>query len=166
MSIGASDMDSIRFGRWELMCNPELTRKSYASVTVGGPEQCGCDPCLNFIAARQQIYNPDVLELFKQLGISHNREVEIYHMARVGPGRHLYGGWFHFVGSIASGADAAMQVAENTWQPALEKASESFSLGFSSRIGLVRESFKNLPLVQLEFTAEVPWILDKAEPIH
>ena len=165
MSIGASEMDAIRFGRWELLYDPELTGKSYASVTVGGPEECGCDPCLNFIAARQQIYKPGVLELFRKLGISHDREVEIYHLARVSPGRHLYGGWFHFVGSIASGADAAMQVTENSWRPALEKTSESFSLGFSSRLGLVRRPFKNLPLVQLEFMAEVPWILDKAEPI-
>jgi hypothetical protein len=164
LSTGASKMESIRFGRWELMCDPELTRKSYASVTVGGPEECGCDPCLNFIAARQHTYQSVVLELFDKLGIFCEREVEIYHMARLKPGRHLYGGWFHFVGSIVAGADAAKQISENIWQPALEKTSESFSLGFSSRIALAREPFKNLPLVQLEFTAEVPWILDKTEP--
>jgi hypothetical protein len=164
LSMGANKMESIRFGRWELICDPDLTRKSYAAVTVGGPEGCGCEPCFNFAAARQEIYKPEVLELFEKLGISPDREVEIYHMARLSPGRHLYGGWFHFVGSIVTGADAAKQIAENTWQPALEKTSDSFSLGFSSRLELVREQFKNLPLVQLEFTAEVPWILDKAEP--
>jgi len=157
-------MESIRFGRWELICDPDQTRKSYAAVNIGGPEECGCDPCLNFAVARRQIYTLDALELFERLGISRDREVEIYHMVRLAPGRHLYGGWFHFVGSIVSGADAAKQIAENTWQPALQKMSESFSLGFSSRVALVREPFKNLPLVQLEFTAEVPWILEKAEP--
>jgi len=157
-------MESINFGRWKLTCDPESTRKAYAVVPMGSPEECGCEPCLNFIAARQQIYKPDVLELFRKLGISHDREVEIYHMARLGPGRHLYGGWFHLVGSIVSGADAARQIAENTWQPHLEKTSDSFSLGFRSQIELVRPPFKNLPLVQLEFTVEVPWILDRAEP--
>ena len=157
-------MDSIRFGRWELNCDPELTRNAYMAVKIGGPEECGCDPCLNFAAARHQIYKQDVLALFEKLGISHDREVEIYHMACLGPIRHLYGGWFHFVGSIVSGADAAKQIAENTWQPDLEKTSISFSLGFRSRIELVRPSFKNLPLVQLEFTAEAPWIIDKTEP--
>jgi hypothetical protein len=164
LRTGTSKMESIRFGRWELLCDPELTRKSYASVITGGPEECGCEPCLNFIAARQQIYKPDVLELFRKLGISHDREVEIYHMARVRPGRHLYGGWFHFVGSIVSGADAAKQMAENLWQPDLERTSELFSVGFSSRLALVRDPFKNLPLVQLEISAEVPWILDRPEP--
>jgi len=157
-------VESIRFGRWQLSCDPDLTRKSYAAVAIGGPEECGCVPCLNFAAARQQIYKPDVLALFEKLGIPHDREVEIYHMARLTSGRHFYGGWFHFVGSIVSGSDAAKQIAENTWQPDLEKTSDSFSLGFSSRIELIREPFKSLPLVQLEFTAEVPWILDQAEP--
>jgi hypothetical protein len=160
---GTSKLESIRFGRWELLCEPELTRKSYAAVITGGPEKCGCEPCLNFIAARQQIYKPEELELFRKLGISDDREVEIYHLARVRPGRHLYGSWFHFVGSIVPGTDAARQIAENLWQPDLDGTSEFFSVGFSSRLALVRNQFKNLPLVQLEISAEVPWILDKAE---
>ena len=157
-------MESIRFGRWELSCDPESTRKAYAALSIGGPEECGCDPCLNFAAARGEIYRPEILALLEKLGILPNREVEIYHMARLESGRHLYGGWFHFVGSIISGADAAKQVAENVWQPDLEGTSEYFSLGFSSRLELVREPFAGLPLVQLEFTAKVPWVLATTEP--
>ena len=157
-------MESVHFGRWELSCDPESTRKAYAAVSMGGPEECGCEPCLNFAAARDQIYESNVRALLEKLGVSPNREVEIYHTARLESGRHLYGGWFHFVGSIISGADAAKQVAENVWQPDLEKTGEYFSLGFSSRLGLVRKPFAGLSLVQLEFTAKVPWILAAAEP--
>jgi hypothetical protein len=85
-------------------------------------------------------------------------------MAGLKSGRHLYGGWFHFVGSLISGADAAKKVAEHTWQPDLQKISEHFSLGFSSRSQLVRPPFKDLPLVQVEFTTEVPWILNLPAP--
>src|SRR6267142_1334924 len=85
-------------------------------------------------------------------------------MARLASGKHLYGGWFHFVGSILSGADAAKQVAENLWQPDLERISENFNLGFSSRVELARKPFVGLRLVQLEFTAEVPWVLTTPEP--
>jgi hypothetical protein len=105
-----------------------------------------------------------VLQLFGYLGISPSRETEIYHMARLKSGKHLYGGWFHFVGSITSGPDAAKEVAQNIWHPDLAETSEHFRLGFSSRLGLVRESFKGAPLVQLEFTAEVPWVLAAPEP--
>lgn len=157
-------MQSVQFGRWEISSDAESTRRAYASVSIGGPEECGCEPCLNFAAVRAQIYPANVLYLFEELGISPNREVEIYHMARLSSGRHLYGGWFHFVGSILSGADAATQVAENLWQPNLEVADENLSLGFSSRLELVREPFAGLHLVQLEFTAKVPWVLASTEP--
>ena len=85
-------------------------------------------------------------------------------MARLESGKPLYGGWFHLVGSIFFGADAAKQVSENTCRPDLEGESENFSLGFTSRAHLVRESFKGLQLVQLEFTAQIPWILEAEEP--
>src|SRR6266852_2226900 len=157
-------MESIHFGRWQLSCDPESTRKAYSAVRIGGPEECGCEPCLNFVAARDQIYETDVRTLLEKLGVSPNREVEIYHMARLESGRHLYGGWFHFVGSIIFGADAAKQVSENVWQPDLESESDNFSLGFTSLVHLIRKPFNGLPLVQLEFTAQIPWILDAKEP--
>lgn len=157
-------MKSVRIGRWEISYDTESTRKAYGAVPVGGPEECGCEPCRNFAAARTQIYPANVLSLFERLGISLDREVEVYHLARLSSGKHRYGGWFHFVGSILSGADAAKQVAENLWQPDLEVENENFSFGFSSRLGLVRKPFVGLPLVQLEFTAKVPWVLASPEP--
>jgi hypothetical protein len=157
-------MESVRFARWELSCNPESTRNAYATIAEGGPEKCGCELCLNFAAARGQIYEPKVLSLFEMLGIPYDREVETYHMARLESGRHLYGGWFHFVGSIVAGDDAVKQIAEKTWQPDLEETSEFFSLGFTSRLALVRHPFVGLPLIQLEFAAKVPWVLAGKEP--
>ena len=157
-------MESIRFGRWEVACDAEATRKAYAAVPIGGPEECGCEPCKNFGTARAQIYTLDVLALLEKLGISSNREVEVYHMGRLESGRHLYGGWFHFAGSILAGSDAAKQIAKNVWKPDLEGIGEYFNLGFSSRLGLVRKPFIELPLVQLEFTAKVPWVLLTPEP--
>ena len=85
-------------------------------------------------------------------------------MARRESGKHFYGGWFHFVGSILSGADAARRIAENMWKPDLGAQSEFFSLGFSTRALLVREPFKGSPLVQLEFTVKIPWVIGAQEP--
>jgi len=85
-------------------------------------------------------------------------------MARLESGKHFYGGWFHFVGTILSGADAAKQIEENLWQPDLENQSEFFALGFSARSDLIREPFKGLPLVQFEFTANIPWTINADEP--
>jgi hypothetical protein len=154
----------IRFGRWQLEADPVATREAYASIPKGGPEECSCEPCKNFIAARERIYPTEVLALFDKLGISFNREVEIYHMGRMESGKHFYGGWFHCVGSILSGADAAKHVADNVWRPDLENVTEGFSLGFSSRIELLRKPFEGKPIVQVEFTANVPWVISSPEP--
>jgi hypothetical protein len=157
-------LKQLEYGRWTLSIDPAATKAAYAKVISGGPEECGCEPCLNFAAQRHEIYSPAVIALFESLGIQSNREVEVYHMARLESGKHLYGGWFHFVGTIVSGAEAAKQISENTWRRDLEIESEDFSLGFISRVELVREPFKGLQLVQLEFTSHVPWILAAKEP--
>jgi hypothetical protein len=119
----------IEIGRWKIASDAESPRKAYAATLMGGPEECGCRPCLNFAAQRDETYPPDVMQLFEQLGIAPNRETEIYHMARLESGKHLYGGWFHFVGSIISSADAAQKIGENIWQPNLEARSEFFFSG-------------------------------------
>jgi len=155
---------SIEYGRWVINSDADATKNAYAQLTAGSPEECGCEPCLNFAEQRNKIYSAAVLALFASLGIQSNREAEIYHMARLENGQHLYGGWFHLVGSIISGADAAKQIAQNAWQPDLESESENFSLGFTSRLELVRKPFKGLQLVQVEFAAQIPWILTAKEP--
>ena len=157
-------LKSVASGRSKLSSHATATRTAYAKLAVGSPEECGCEPCRNFAAQRNTIYSPPARALFEALGIRSDREAEIYHMSRVESGRHLYGGWFHFVGFIVSGADAAKLVSENVWRPDLESESENFGLGFTARVHLVREPFKGSPLVQLEFDAHVPWILEAKEP--
>ena len=91
-------MKAIRFGRRELAADLEATREAYINVSKGGPEECPCEPCKNFIAARKGIYPAEVLALFHKLGISFSREAEVYHMARLQSRKQLYGGWFPLCG--------------------------------------------------------------------
>jgi hypothetical protein len=157
-------MRTLSFARWGLSSDMESTKGRYTGLTTGAPEQCGCEPCRNFAAQRAEVYPAAALQLFESLGIEANREAEIYHMARLKSGKHLYGGWFHFVGSILDGQDAAVQVSENLWRPALEEISDGFSLGFTSKLALVPKSFDGLQVVQLEFNAQLPWTLESMEP--
>ena len=157
-------MERIGLGRWELEADRDATREAYANVPMGGAEECPCEPCKNFIAVRERVYPGEVLALFEKLGISFEREVEVYHMARMESGKHFYGGWFHFVGRILSGGDAVKHVAENVWQPDLEGVTEDFSLGFRSRAELLRKPFEGKTIVQVEFTANVPWVISSPEP--
>jgi hypothetical protein len=157
-------MKLLEYGRSVISSDVDATRTAYQGLVMGSPEECGCEPCLNFAAQRNAIYPPAALALFESLGIQSNREEEIYHRGRVELGRHLYGGWFHLVGSIISGSDGAQQVLENIWQPDLKSDSENFSLGFTSRVHLVRKPFKGRNLLQLEFNAHIPWIFEAKEP--
>lgn len=157
-------MRTLEFARWKLDSDAESTRECHAKLDAGAPEHCGCEPCKNFARQRAEAYPQSALELFERLGVAANREAEIYHMARLQSGRHLYGGWFHFVGAIVEGRDAAMQVTENVWRPDLESVSEWFKLGFSSRLALVPKAFEGLQVVQLEFNAQLPWTLESSEP--
>ena len=39
-----------------ISCDYEGTVRVYSQIDIGGPEECGCDDCLNFVAARDTVY--------------------------------------------------------------------------------------------------------------
>ena len=96
-------MELIRVGRWEVEVDAAETARVQAARDSGSPESCGCLHCRNCVAARHLAYPPEAIRLLKSLGVPENRESELYHCGEVEPGVHFYGGWFHFVGRIASG---------------------------------------------------------------
>jgi hypothetical protein len=94
------------------------------------------------------------LEVLSSLGIDPQKEGEVYHLGRKSRGRHSYGGWFHFVGSLETTGDFAPV---------------RFSPGFITwmcRAGAPHLSvLDGLPLVQVEFAADdVPWVIKDKEP--
>src|SRR5687768_14482682 len=93
-------MTSITYRDWILECDVDATSRAYGRILFGGAEECGCSGCRNFIEQREFIFPTEVLSLFAQLGINYKGDAEIYHVARLESGSHLYGGWFHFVGNI------------------------------------------------------------------
>jgi hypothetical protein len=139
----------IPYREWIFNCDVEATRKAYDSIVSGGAQQCGCAYCLNFIEWRQSNFPAEVLDLFAELGIDYRKEVEAYQMARSASGLHLYGAWFHFVGRIVK-------------QPvAPENLTRQFSIDFLNKSDLAAKGFAGRPLVQVEITAEVSWLLEE-----
>jgi hypothetical protein len=43
--------------------------------------------------------------LLDKLGGDPRKDAEVYHNARLTPGRHHYGGWYHFVGTLDQTGD-------------------------------------------------------------
>jgi hypothetical protein len=153
----------ITFDRWRFTCDREATQKAYAATLVGGPEECGCTYCLNFAEQRSAICPEAMLNLFAKIGIEPNQEAEVYQMVRLESGRHLYGGWFHFIGSLLPGKDAVGKAAESLWASNLENVTE-FSFKFTERADLALKPFEGLPLVQLEFLAKILRVINAEEP--
>ncbi len=177
-------MEFIRFRKWELECDREATRHAYKSIERGA-EGCSEDKCQNFAAARLHAYPQEALELFETLGIDFRREAETYYVARVTPdlvrawreqgrpvsetvlGLHFYEGWFHFVGGVRSGPDSFVPIpGTNGGTIELEPLTDRFSIGFTGNRGaVVQAPFRGSPLVELDFEACIPWVLQKPEPL-
>jgi hypothetical protein len=89
----------------------------------------------------------------ESLGIDPTKDGEVYHNCRLAPGKHHYGGWFHFVGSLDVRGDfSPVHFGDDFCAYLCEKGAPCLP------------ELKDLPLVQLEFTAAaVPWRLNEPE---
>ena len=156
----------LQIGRWSLRPDVERTREAHSQLTKSGAAECGCSGCANFEAVRSQILAGPLGTILSQLGIDPPWEVEIYEMGRAPSGLHIYGGWFHIVGVLESGPDAWRPIEghESAATADFDPLSPTLSIGFHSNVALVRPSFQGMPLVQLEISAELPWVIDADEP--
>lgn len=140
-----------RFGNWTFTVDRTATAKAYAQ-RVG--YRCDCAWCRNFRLARDRVIPDAFVDFLRRLGVDPQMEAEVYELGRGEDGRHLYGGWFHFVGRLETIGDF----------PPVE-----FGPGFSAF--LVSAHAPGLPslagaqVVQLEFTCDsVPWLLAEPDP--
>jgi hypothetical protein len=88
------------FGEWEYTCDRASTIEAYARASAGGSDTCRCNTCRNFAAVRASVFPPSFLTVLDSLGIDPRKDGEVYHNARIEPGRHDYAGWFHFIGAL------------------------------------------------------------------
>ena len=149
----------VQIGRWVLRPDVRRTLEAHSKLTASGATACGCIGCLNFEAVRSRLLEGPLGSVLEKLGISPPWEVEVYELGRAPSGLHHYGGWFHFVGTIESGAPALRSGSAD-----FEQLSSTVSIGFHAAAQLVRPSFKGAPIVQLEVSAELPWVIDAEEP--
>lgn len=154
---------------WTIEVDREKTAQIHASMELGSAEACGCLDCKNWAAVRQSAYPNEILALFRKLGIQTDRETEMGSPLSLGNNRFLYNGWFHFVGKLLSGPSTREEVPSELFNSTgqggrverviYHEVNLKFSIGFSEKTDLLPKEFKGEDVVQLEFTAEVPWVL-------
>jgi hypothetical protein len=142
------------FGQCTYTCNREATVAAYRSIEHGGSETCRCHGCRNFARVRGRVFPTEFLALLDELGIDARKDAETYQLGQVSPGRHWYGGWFHFVGVLEATGDFPVVNFGGDFTAWMCRAS-------APRLS----SLEGSSAVQLEFlAAAVPWVLEEAEP--
>ena len=144
--------------------DPSLSRQAHAQLRASGATECGCDGCLNFEAYRDELLRSPLGNLLRSLGIEPAWEVEIYQFGQTAPGEHAYGGFYHFVGELLSGGPAWVGSDKSFRTAEFERLAPNIEVGVHTDCSLVREPFRGLPLVQLEVSLRLPWVISLPEP--
>jgi hypothetical protein len=160
MIPGLQKEKTIIFRQWEFIADKKETEKTYSKVDMGGPEACGCNYCKNFAHQRSIIYPQEVKELFLKLGVDIRKEAEVVHYVKNGDGTHNYGGWFHFKGKMLKGKDCKIPLGNGGSTFDLTELTSNFSIGFTHDYALNFFGLKE-GLVQIEFSVNLPWVIDK-----
>lgn len=144
-------MAEMRIGDQTIVCDREATAAVYASLDGGYAEKCGCVFCRNFAAQRDVVYPASFRAVLEQLGIDPNKEGEAFEYGPVEDGCHLYGGWFYLVGELPAAGERNVEASD----------SHHFDF-FFTRSHPKATAFGGGPVLGLEFTAHVRWVLPES----
>ena len=147
----------LTISRWTLDVDSVATSNAYATFDGGSADRCGCADCRNFIAARDTLFPQPVSQFLHDAGIPHDRDIELATFGEIRDGIHLFSGWYHFVGLIVDGPDAAIPHEDgNGWSYDLAPVTDAFSIGVTTHLSLLADAFPRDSTLQLEFTVELP----------
>ena len=153
----------VRYKDWEFEVDIPLTRQAYSNFPFGGADRCSCVDCKNYVANRETVFPTETFQFFNELGIDYRKEVEIWSIPRLENGLHQISGWFHFKGQIISGKDYRIPFTDgNGYSMDLTSITENFKIGFATGNSLTFFDDKE-DLIQIEFMAKIPWIIDKKD---
>jgi hypothetical protein len=149
-------MRIVDVGRWKLDCDVVATALCYSALPN---YHCSCGDCRNFMAALDAAFPRDFRLMASQLGVDPSKPAEVWHYNRETSGLHYYGGMFHLVGRIVSGMDAIKPTCEVDF----EKLPSGFEFGFSNKLALIEEPFRERQVVELNFATLAPWVISDPE---
>ncbi len=138
-------------GRWLIEVDREATQAAYLNEQP--ISACGCDYCQNYFAAcsAKLAYSPATVSLFQSLGITPEKEAEVYSFYANPEKTHVsYGGFYHLVGRIIDTADG----------PDYTLIDEHFEVAFTEQNDLLSPGFPR-PAIQMEFIGFIPWVLEE-----
>lgn len=151
------------FGQYKVDIDLEKTKHFYEGAELIH-ENCSCDGCLNFEKAVSMLPQ-SVRDFFAGLGVDMQKACECYVNGPKDEKTLLYGGFYHLCGKILAGEHAWKDAGNGSrWN---EKAAyfitPNFQVSFSTDVALLEAGFPQ-PVIQLEFLADIPWVLERKNP--
>lgn len=145
-------MEQLQAGDQTVRYDRQRTLDAYRSITNGGAENCGCLHCRNFAAQRDRAYPMSFRRMLESLGISVEKEGEVYECGGDDSLR-LYGGWFYFAGQVVKAGER------------LSDASGDFQYYFVDAKRLPRPPVDfGVEVAAVEFYTKIRWILAGERP--
>ncbi|MDE6953742.1 MAG: hypothetical protein K2P09_08015 [Erysipelotrichales bacterium] len=148
-------------GQYRLDIDVARTKHFYENADFVS-KSCSCDGCLNFEKAVSAL-PISVIAFFTNLGTDMKKVCECYVNDTADDGTLLYGGFYHICGTLLDGKSAWKSIDENTfcWDSnATFSICPDFFVSFQENVALLEKDFP-LPVIQLEFFAKIPWVLEK-----
>jgi len=142
-----------RISNYVLDVDVEKTRDYYNTAeSIGGINDCSCSGCRNYAKA-VDFLPQEIASFFSNLGVEIKKAREIFVNNANADNTIYYGGFCHICGKLISKDETGNK----------EKAyfiTDDFSVSFRDDCWLLDEGFP-LPAIQLEFLADMPWVLDE-----
>ncbi len=149
------------FGNYTVDIDIKKTRQIYKRLPLI-TQGCDCDGCKNFENA-VDVLPKAVHTFFDTLGVDLKKIVECYVNCKNDDGTLLYGGFCHVCGTLIQGKSAWVNISETHSYYNYDLAyrlNDNFCISFQEECLMVEEQFE-APLLQIEFEANIPWVLDK-----
>ena len=154
----------VEIGQYKLDIDIAKTKRFYDSADRVS-QYCTCDGCLNFEKA-VDFLSPAVRTLFAELGVDMKKVRECYVNCTNNDGTLLYGGFYHICGVLLSGQGGWVKKDDDHayWDSnSTIRTYPNFEISFNKEYDLLEKDFP-LPVIQLDFSANIPWVLKKRNP--
>ncbi len=151
---------AVDFHGWRFLVNREATAAAYAASSSRGAEDCSCAHCRNLIRQRERELPSELLDFLRRVGVDPKKEAEVWEGGGLEDGLSFNSGWWHFIGEVVATGEEVIPLEPNAG--ALGKDWTVFFLPGETSLKL--STLPSAPLVQVEFTASLPWVLEEPYP--
>jgi len=141
------------FPKYKIDVDADRTRRFYETHDFASGA-CTCSGCRNYEKAADH-FPEEVTAFFKNLGVDVKKFREVYTLCTNYDDTVFYGGWYHICGEMISG--------DNVRE--FFKVTDDFHVSFNKVICMLEKDFP-LPAIQLEISADIPWVLEEINDIQ